>query len=467
MAKGKSTWKYNKLLTARKNYFVVGGPTSIDKGISYNFPGIAPEVTGIGGTTGVATTDLGNTPSGNTPGGGGTNIGGIASVVGTAATDIGNMINNIQANDVKSRAESAIATANGTQMTSQIQGDNYDALMGDWLAYNPLKTVSAKELGAKSNGSIFGEAFTSGLKGSAAGFSLGPIGAIAAGIGGTASSLVGNLIRNNKAEKEAERVNNFIAYTNAFNERSLSNRAANIGNTMMSDLNTNYAALGGNLGRTHGGDFTNGLTAINNGGSHETNPFEGVPMGVDQEGTPNLVEEGETIFNDYVFSKRLTVPQAIRNKYKLRDNKNISFADASKEMAKESEERPNDPISKRGLQALMADLAYAQESVKAENQEGMFAYGGKVNKFALAGNLNRYIATPDWEGSYPYGANASNPAYGSWGNFKIGDTRLYHPSTGEYESIYTDQGFKDWIKANYDSDLIKGWWNNKSNAPEY
>lgn len=80
---------------------------------------------------------------------------------------------------------------------------------------------------------------------------------------------------------------------------------------------------------THGANFDTGITLIGNGDTHENNPYEGVPMGVDQEGTPNLVEEGEVIFNDYVFSKRLKVPKAVRNKYKLRGNKPLTFADAA------------------------------------------------------------------------------------------------------------------------------------------
>lgn len=138
-----------------------------------------------------------------------------------------------------------------------------------------------------------------------------------------------------------------------------------------------HHAFGGDL-MTHGADFSNGMAFIGNGGSHEENPFEGVPMGVDPEGVPNLVEEGETIFNDYVFSKRLNVPKAIREKYKLRGTKEMSFAEASKQLAKESEERPNDPISERGMQALMADLASAQESVKGEQQARQFAHGGRL-----------------------------------------------------------------------------------------
>ena len=90
----------------------------------------------------------------------------------------------------------------------------------------------------------------------------------------------------------------------------------------------NRKAFGG-WNNTHGGDFYNGVTQINSGGLHSTNPLEGVPMGVDQEGVPNLVEEGEVIFNDYVFSNRLKVPKAVRNKYKLRGNKSLTFADAA------------------------------------------------------------------------------------------------------------------------------------------
>ena len=139
-------------------------------------------------------------------------------------------------------------------------------------------------------------------------------------------------------------------------------------------------ADGGEL-HTHGGDFTNGLTYIDNGGSHEANPFDGVQMGIDPQGVPNLVEEGEVIFNDYVFSNRMKVPKAIRQKYKLRDN--ITFAEAAKKLSKESEDRPNDPISKRGLESFMSALAERQEEVRIKNEDrrmNRYAKGGKLGK---------------------------------------------------------------------------------------
>lgn len=142
-----------------------------------------------------------------------------------------------------------------------------------------------------------------------------------------------------------------------------------------------HHAFGGDL-LTHGAEWDNGVTVIGNGGTHEESPYEGVQMGVDNQGIPNLVEEGEVVFNDYVFSNRLTVPDAVREKYKLRGNKELTFADAAKQMQKESEERPNDPISKRGLLSSMSRLQQAQETVRQQTQEGQegvqYAHGGRM-----------------------------------------------------------------------------------------
>lgn len=136
-------------------------------------------------------------------------------------------------------------------------------------------------------------------------------------------------------------------------------------------------AFGGDL-LTHGANFDTGVTLIGNGGTHEENPYEGVPMGVDSEGIPNLVEQGEVIFKDYVFSNRLTVPKTVGNKYKLRGTKPLTFADAAKQLSKEAEERPNDPVSKAGLEALMSRLASDQEGFKAEKENRKFANGGHL-----------------------------------------------------------------------------------------
>lgn len=157
----------------------------------------------------------------------------------------------------------------------------------------------------------------------------------------------------------------------------------------------------------YGAEWNNGITKVNNGGTHEENPMEGVRMGADNMGIPNLVEEGEVIWNDYVFSNRLKVPKEVRDKYKFNKKKALTFADAAEYATKESEERPNDPISKRGLEAAMARLQQAQEFVRQDmqDQEGgnKYAYGGRLgNLFAGPGEYSQYL-----NGWKPYGAKYS------------------------------------------------------------
>lgn len=197
-----------------------------------------------------------------------------------------------------------------------------------------------------------------------------------------------------------------------FANRSVDNNVDNIAGEQMDNMLTNYAAFGGPLDfglfpvegaidyelaqrrlaqkdselkkalggplHTHGADWTNGITVIDNGGTHEQNPFEGVPMGVAPDGQPNLVEEGEVIFNDYVFSNRIKVPKAVREKYKLKGQKEMTFADAAKKAQKESEERPNDPISKRGLEDIMNKLMLEQETLREKRQSRKYAEGGGI-----------------------------------------------------------------------------------------
>lgn len=142
-----------------------------------------------------------------------------------------------------------------------------------------------------------------------------------------------------------------------------------------------WHSFGGDL-NTNGGDFSNGLIMIGNGGTHEENPMEGVQMGMDAQGVPNLVEEGEVIFNDYVFSDRMGVPNSMRSSLGLSKGKNLTFAKAAKKLSKEAEERPNDPISRRGLLDSMFKLQQAQESLRQQDQEGnsgvQYAHGGRM-----------------------------------------------------------------------------------------
>lgn len=123
--------------------------------------------------------------------------------------------------------------------------------------------------------------------------------------------------------------------------------------------------LGGDL-QTHGADWSRGTKVIDAGGLHETNPNEGVQMGVDSQGTPNLVEEGEVVHNDYVYSNRISIDDKTKEAFHIGKKRDMTYAELAKKLGKEIEERPNDPISKRAYDAQMQELADNQERQKQE-----------------------------------------------------------------------------------------------------
>ena len=206
----------------------------------------------------------------------------------------------------------------------------------------------------------------------------------------------------NRTTNKANELNTDLGNAYNFAMRNANNVADNIAGSTLANLERNYAAFGGPLfaygGQTHGADFTNGLMFIDNGGTHESNPYEGVPISMDQEGNPNLVEEGEVIWNDYVFSNRLKVPKSIQKKYKL-GKREMTFANAIDKLSKESEERPNDPISMRGLENVLMNMAIEQETIKNNKQpkkEGnKFATGGPFGD-ATSPFASRGVYIPNW-----------------------------------------------------------------------
>lgn len=146
---------------------------------------------------------------------------------------------------------------------------------------------------------------------------------------------------------------------------------------------------------THGGEFSNGVTVINNGGTHEENPYQGVPMGMDNNGIPNLVEEGEVKWKDYIFSNRLSPSKQILQTLNLSTNlDNKSYAKIAEDMNDESSERPNDPISQNGLNSNLSKLQEAQEITKALQKDKEDKKRGIINRFDEGGNLVENDANP-------------------------------------------------------------------------
>lgn len=206
----------------------------------------------------------------------------------------------------------------------------------------------------------------------------------------------GGWFSKNKARKKQKALETQRLTALDYAQGNIENNIENIQQNQLDTMVTNYAAHGGkiyikpeNRGKWHhafdeglntnGADFTNDTMYIENGGTHEQNPNEGVQVGVDDQGIPNLVEEGELIYNDYVYSARTKVPKSFKEKYKLSGDK-LTFAEAAKKLQKESEERPNDPISKNGLNASMAALAMEQENIRENMQNKQ-----KNNQFAIGG----------------------------------------------------------------------------------
>lgn len=169
-----------------------------------------------------------------------------------------------------------------------------------------------------------------------------------------------------------------------------------------------HHAFGGDL-LTHGAEWDNGLRIIGNGGTHEENPMEGVPMGMDAEGTPNLVEQGEVIFNDYVFSNRMFADGGLLESFNLpKSYDGYSFAAIAEKLGEESKERPNDPISKRGLLSSMSRLQQAQETVRQQNQVGQegvqYAHGGRMGTlFDGLGDTPNFLDGVDYGDWQDYG----------------------------------------------------------------
>lgn len=171
---------------------------------------------------------------------------------------------------------------------------------------------------------------------------------LAANLGGYFSSKQDAKSNIQSIKEENNRINNILS--DRYNYRASAISQNNTNNALL-----NIKAFGGNL---HMNDvFSNGVRFIEEGGSHEENPLGGVPQGIAPDGKSNLVEEGEVIdFNDYVYSKRLKVPKKDYEMLGLKENKEYTYADAAEIIQKESEERPNDPLSKKNMEAMFARL---------------------------------------------------------------------------------------------------------------
>lgn len=350
-------------------------------------------------------------------------IGSVGSVGGAVGDIIGAYSANSQIADTSAQ-EREIDNLNSESFNYA----DYDSLQN---AFDQNRLLSA-DYTAEGFMPSSGELALNTLKGMASGAMAGnkvggPWGAVAGAGVGLAGGLAGMFVGKDKAEQRAADLNRESILANNKYLLSVQNNASNISKEMFNRAALNIAAFGGILkspdvdnytkskirlsafggnklpkkmkyGGKFGnyfayggkmelsGDWSNGVTVVGTGGSHEKNPYQGVLMGIDTEGTPNLVEEGEVIYNDYVFSRRLKPTRKQLNEIFLPGKyEGKTYADIALDIQKESAENPNDPISLNSLEDGMMKLTTLQEDTrakkvktKAENPDKMFAEGGDM-----------------------------------------------------------------------------------------
>lgn len=122
---------------------------------------------------------------------------------------------------------------------------------------------------------------------------------------------------------------------------------------------------------THGGYFApRGYSKVEAGGKHHENPNGGVQYGVDAQGVPNMLEEGEPVYDDFVYSDNIEADADFLAKYNLPAKfAGKLYSEIADAFVDEAAERPLDPTSNNGLNKMLARLADAQEAQKQSQQQ--------------------------------------------------------------------------------------------------
>lgn len=302
-------------------------------------------------------------------------LGGITAGVAGAAQIVGDAVQSGRGTFTEDAKDNFVSDQYGDLANfnnAAFSADNTSDIIG-LAGMMPEFTNSANDIETQQYS--FGKTLGSVGKGAAAGAVLGLPGIIGGGLFGLVSDLVGQGVGIFGDKKRKEQA---IAQAQALDEQAAS--TLNYGTQRVSNLNyrrgmanyLNNAAMGGPL-FTHGSDFSDDLTRVDAGGSHESNPLGGVPAGVDPQGVPNLVEEGETIWDngdeEYVFSKRLKAPKSLVKEFGLGGGKKgLSYSEAARRISEKSGAtlRPNDPISRRTKDDQLAQLEDSQEQKRAD-----------------------------------------------------------------------------------------------------
>jgi hypothetical protein len=268
----------------------------------------------------------------------------------------------------------------GSQVADNLKVEKPDVSGPEGWSRQSLADYSANTNISLGRSSVAGAGLSGLASGAAAGSAFGPIGTAVGGAVGMLGGAVSALVGNDKRRKEERKANAAIA-----------NRV----NAMNSAINQDAANAWITNNAAYGGQFSTGLDKIEKGGSHEQNPLGGIPVSIDENGNPNMVEEGEARWKNYIFSNRLDVP-------KNKDLLSIlglpstyggkPFSKAAATAGKEAKERENDPISKRGLQDALGKLQALQELVRPRQQQTPVKAGGGAEYLKYAPVAQNAIA---------------------------------------------------------------------------
>lgn len=306
-------------------------------------------------------------------------FGGAASgILGAASAGIDAGIKNAQLVGV----DEAQADINAQQNFKSTAVTN-DDLLNEWASSGNIKSDYTKKDFMQDPSTLAMNTLGATMQGAASGASAGPWGALAGAAMGLAGSIGGIVAGDTKASNTKTLMNAEAETANITKDQTFNNKVAAIEQANQAKAQRAYAAYGGDINTPKFPDFPSKITEFNTGGSHEENPYDGIPQGIAPDGLPNLVEEGEVKFDNYIFSDRLILSKEDKKKYKFLKGK--TYADAAKSIKKQLgvDERPNDLITKTDLEEHLNILSTLQEEERAKRglrgeNRMMYARGGHL-----------------------------------------------------------------------------------------
>lgn len=240
----------------------------------------------------------------------------------------------------------------------------------------------------KTSGQKFANIGQNTLEGFMAGAQTGNIYAMIGGAAGGLATGIGQVLAEDSTYRTdlATRSRNNAISSDIYN--IMANQGlSNISNANALAYNNNISACGGKL-YASGGNINNiigtqemeddNVNIINEGGTHEMNPYGGVPQGVDMEGIPNLVEEGEVVYTDAdsgekrVFSNRITPSQEDLTSVNLGGKlKKGTWAEIAQKIIDMFANR-NDPFSLKTKNELLNRAYEGQENQKLREEAAQY-----------------------------------------------------------------------------------------------